>query len=177
MIPNNKNTVCLWYDHEAEAAARFYANTFPDSQVLGVHYAPADYPAGRAGDVITVSFDPKETPVLALGKKKAELSRADIVKATVEVYREKTPEELAAPDGPTVQARESDHYFAASDLYRELARVAGSVALSEQIDAEIRGLDAERTELQLDLPLYLDHPAPSDARLKLRAVLMLRQNF
>ena len=30
----NKNTICLWYDHDAEEAARFYARTFPDS-VLG----------------------------------------------------------------------------------------------------------------------------------------------
>jgi predicted 3-demethylubiquinone-9 3-methyltransferase (glyoxalase superfamily) len=66
MTPSNKNTVCLWYDHEAEAAARFYANTFPDSQVLGVHYAPADYPAGRAGDVITVSFTVMGIPCLGI---------------------------------------------------------------------------------------------------------------
>ena len=24
-----KNTICLWYDKDAEAAARFYAETFP----------------------------------------------------------------------------------------------------------------------------------------------------
>ena len=66
MTPSNKNTVCLWYDHEAEAAARFYAKTFPDSQVLAVHHAPADYPAGRAGDVITVSFTVMGIPCLGL---------------------------------------------------------------------------------------------------------------
>ena len=31
-----KNTICLWYDHDAEAAARFYAETFPDSSVAGL---------------------------------------------------------------------------------------------------------------------------------------------
>ena len=52
----NKNTVCLWYNHDAEEAARFYALTFPDSQVTAVHRAPSDYPAGKTGDVLTVEF-------------------------------------------------------------------------------------------------------------------------
>jgi predicted 3-demethylubiquinone-9 3-methyltransferase (glyoxalase superfamily) len=51
-----KNTICLWYDKDAEAAARFYASTFPDSRVLAVHRAPSDYPSGKAGDVLTVDF-------------------------------------------------------------------------------------------------------------------------
>ena len=51
-----KNTICLWFDRDAEAAARFYARTFPDSEVLAVHRAPADYPSGKAGDVLTVEF-------------------------------------------------------------------------------------------------------------------------
>jgi predicted 3-demethylubiquinone-9 3-methyltransferase (glyoxalase superfamily) len=50
------NTICIWYDGEAEAAARFYASVFPDSHVDGMHLAPADYPSGRKGDVITVEF-------------------------------------------------------------------------------------------------------------------------
>src|SRR5262245_25570059 len=52
----NKNTICLWYDHDAEEAARFYARTFPDSKVVAVHKAPSDYPGGKAGDVLTVDF-------------------------------------------------------------------------------------------------------------------------
>ena len=52
----NKNTICLWYDHDAEDAARFYARTFPDSAVGAVHRAPADFPGGKAGDVLTVAF-------------------------------------------------------------------------------------------------------------------------
>jgi predicted 3-demethylubiquinone-9 3-methyltransferase (glyoxalase superfamily) len=51
-----KNTICLWFDSEAETAAHFYAETFPDSEVTGVHRAPADYPSGKAGDVLTVEF-------------------------------------------------------------------------------------------------------------------------
>ena len=42
-----KNTICLWFDNEAETAAQFYAQTFPDSAVKAVHRAPSDYPGGR----------------------------------------------------------------------------------------------------------------------------------
>src|SRR5258707_11714027 len=52
-----KNTICLWYDGDAEAAARFYAETFPDSAVGAVHRAPGDYPSGKKGDVLTVEFN------------------------------------------------------------------------------------------------------------------------
>lgn len=51
-----KNTVCLWFDHDAEAAARFYAATFPDSTFHAVHRAPGDFPGGKQGDVLTVEF-------------------------------------------------------------------------------------------------------------------------
>src|SRR5882724_682145 len=51
-----KNTICLWYDKDAEAAARFYAETFPNSAVGTVHRAPGDYPSGKKGDVLTVEF-------------------------------------------------------------------------------------------------------------------------
>lgn len=51
-----KNTVCLWFDHDAEAAARFYAATFPDSAFHAVHRAPGDFPGGKQGDVLTVEF-------------------------------------------------------------------------------------------------------------------------
>ena len=47
---------CLWYDGQAEQAATFYASVFPDSHVDAIHRAPADYPAGKAGDVLTVEF-------------------------------------------------------------------------------------------------------------------------
>jgi predicted 3-demethylubiquinone-9 3-methyltransferase (glyoxalase superfamily) len=51
-----KNTICLWYDDDAEGAARFYARTFPNSAVGAVMRAPADFPSGKAGDVLTVEF-------------------------------------------------------------------------------------------------------------------------
>jgi hypothetical protein len=59
----NKNTICLWYDHDAEEAARFYARTFPDSEVGAVLRAPSDYPAGRAGDLLTRRLHGLRRPV------------------------------------------------------------------------------------------------------------------
>jgi len=61
-----KNTICLWYEKDAEAAARFYAATFPDSKVTAVHKSPGDYPGGKAGDVITVDFTVLGIPCLGL---------------------------------------------------------------------------------------------------------------
>ncbi|HET6389578.1 VOC family protein [Hyphomicrobium sp.] len=61
-----KNTICLWYDKDAEAAAQFYAKTFPDSAVHAVHPAPGDYPSGRAGDVLTVEFTVAGVPCLGI---------------------------------------------------------------------------------------------------------------
>lgn len=51
-----KNTICVWYDKDAEEAARFYAQTFPDSAVGTVIRAPGDYPSGKQGDVLVVEF-------------------------------------------------------------------------------------------------------------------------
>lgn len=62
----HKNTICLWYDGTAEEAARFYAETFPDSSVDAVHRAPADFPGGKAGDVLTVQFTVLGIPCLGL---------------------------------------------------------------------------------------------------------------
>lgn len=56
MINPAKNTICLWYDRDAEEAARFYAKTFPDSAVGEVYHAPGDFPSGKQGNVLTVSF-------------------------------------------------------------------------------------------------------------------------
>ena len=61
-----KNTVCIWYDRDAEAAARFYARTFPDSSVGAVHLAPGDFPSGKKGDVLTVEFKVMGIPCLGL---------------------------------------------------------------------------------------------------------------
>ena len=61
-----KNTICLWYDKDAEAAARFYAETFPDSAVGAIHRAPGDYPSGKKGDVLTVDFTVAGVPCMGL---------------------------------------------------------------------------------------------------------------
>jgi predicted 3-demethylubiquinone-9 3-methyltransferase (glyoxalase superfamily) len=63
----NKNTICLWYDNkDAEAAARFYAETFPDSSVGGVYRAPGAYPSGKQGEVLTVDFTVLGIPCMGL---------------------------------------------------------------------------------------------------------------
>src|SRR4026208_2059000 len=61
-----KKTICLWYDGDAEDAARFYAKTFPDSSVDAVHHTPGDFPSGQKGDVLTVAFTVMGIPCLGL---------------------------------------------------------------------------------------------------------------
>lgn len=51
-----KNTICLWFNGGAEEAAKFYAETFPESFVHSVTRAPSDYPSGKEGEVLTVHF-------------------------------------------------------------------------------------------------------------------------
>ena len=61
-----KNTVCLWFDKDAQEAANFYAATFPDSKVTAVHKAPSDNPSGKQGDVLTVAFTVLGIPCLGI---------------------------------------------------------------------------------------------------------------
>ena len=61
-----KNTICLWFDKDALEAARFYAATFPNSEVTVVHQAPGDYPSGKKGDVLTVDFTVVGIPCMGL---------------------------------------------------------------------------------------------------------------
>ena len=61
-----KNTICIWYDRDAEAAAQFYASVFPDSAVGAVHRAPGDYPSGTEGDVLVVAFSVCGIPCIGL---------------------------------------------------------------------------------------------------------------
>lgn len=61
-----KNTICLWYERDAEEAARFYADTFPDSSVGEIVRAPGDFPSGKEGDVLTVWFTVMGIPCLGL---------------------------------------------------------------------------------------------------------------
>jgi predicted 3-demethylubiquinone-9 3-methyltransferase (glyoxalase superfamily) len=59
-------TPCLWFDGNAEEAARFYASLLPDSRVDAVHTAPGDYPAGKSGSVLSVEFTLMGRPFLGL---------------------------------------------------------------------------------------------------------------
>ncbi|HML96096.1 MAG TPA: VOC family protein [Thermodesulfobacteriota bacterium] len=61
-----KNTICLWYNHDAEEAAHFYARTFPDSKVGAVHRAPSDFPGGKEGDALVVHFTVCGVPCIGL---------------------------------------------------------------------------------------------------------------
>ena len=66
MMNPPRNTICLWYDRDAEEAARFYASVFPDSSVGAVHRAPGDFPSGKEGDVLTVEFTVLGIPCIGL---------------------------------------------------------------------------------------------------------------
>ena len=57
---------CIWYDHGAEDAARFYAETFPDSSVGKIHRAPSDNPSTAEGAVLMVEFTVCGLPCLGL---------------------------------------------------------------------------------------------------------------
>jgi 2-polyprenyl-6-hydroxyphenyl methylase/3-demethylubiquinone-9 3-methyltransferase len=59
-------TICLWFDRDAEAAARFYAATFPDSELRGVQSAPADFPGGKEGDALVVEFTVLGIPCIGI---------------------------------------------------------------------------------------------------------------
>jgi predicted 3-demethylubiquinone-9 3-methyltransferase (glyoxalase superfamily) len=61
-----KNVICIWYDNDAEEAARFYAKTFPNSAVKAVHKAPGDFPGGKQGQVLTVEFTVVGVPCVGL---------------------------------------------------------------------------------------------------------------
>jgi 2-polyprenyl-6-hydroxyphenyl methylase/3-demethylubiquinone-9 3-methyltransferase len=61
-----KNTICLWFDRGALDAARFYAETIPESSVGAIMRAPSDYPDGKEGDVLTVEFTVAGIPCVGL---------------------------------------------------------------------------------------------------------------
>jgi predicted 3-demethylubiquinone-9 3-methyltransferase (glyoxalase superfamily) len=62
----SKNTICLWYEHNAEEAARFYCETFPDSKLDAIIHAPGDYPDGKKGEVLVVEFTVAGIPCIGL---------------------------------------------------------------------------------------------------------------
>ena len=55
-MTSQKITPCLWFDGNSEQAARFYTSVFPDSRINEVNRSPSDYPSGKAGDVLIVTF-------------------------------------------------------------------------------------------------------------------------
>jgi predicted 3-demethylubiquinone-9 3-methyltransferase (glyoxalase superfamily) len=61
-----KNTICIWYNRDAVEAARFYAQTFPDSSVGAIHRAPSDNPSSKEGDILTVEFTVMGIPCIGL---------------------------------------------------------------------------------------------------------------
>lgn len=61
-----KNTICIWFDKDAEAAARFYAETFSESSVGAIVHAPGDYPSGTEGDILVVEFTVVGIPCIGL---------------------------------------------------------------------------------------------------------------
>lgn len=62
----HKNTICLWFERDAEEAARFYTSLFPHSSLGAIQKAPTDYPDGKAGDVLTVEFVVAGIPCIGL---------------------------------------------------------------------------------------------------------------
>jgi predicted 3-demethylubiquinone-9 3-methyltransferase (glyoxalase superfamily) len=65
-MPIAKNTICLWYDKDAEAAAKFYASVFPDSKVGQIWRSPSDNPGNKEGDVLVVEFTVCGIPCIGL---------------------------------------------------------------------------------------------------------------
>jgi 2-polyprenyl-6-hydroxyphenyl methylase/3-demethylubiquinone-9 3-methyltransferase len=61
-----KATICLWFNRDAEEAARFYAATFPDSELKSVQHAPADFPGGKEGDALVVEFTVLGIPCIGI---------------------------------------------------------------------------------------------------------------
>ena len=61
-----KNTICLWFERDAEAAARFYAKTFPNSAFGRVQHAPSNFPGGKKDDPLIVEFTVVGIPCIAI---------------------------------------------------------------------------------------------------------------
>ncbi|MFU7527902.1 VOC family protein [Qipengyuania sp. ASV99] len=64
-----KMATCLWFAGDAEAAAKLYCGLFPNSTISRIDRAPADYPGGKAGDVLTIGFTLLGQPFMGLNGK------------------------------------------------------------------------------------------------------------
>ena len=67
----SKVSPCLWFDGEAEEAARFYVSLLPDSRIENVQKNSIDSPAGKAGSVLVVDFTLAGQRFMALNGGKA----------------------------------------------------------------------------------------------------------
>lgn len=65
-MAEGKLALCLWLDQGAEEAAKFYCRVFPDSRIDRIDRSPADWPGGKAGDVLTINFTLLGMPVMAM---------------------------------------------------------------------------------------------------------------
>ena len=61
-----KITPCLWFNGQAEEAAKFYVSLLPNSRIDQIYRSPADTPSGPAGTVLTVEFTLAGTGYLGL---------------------------------------------------------------------------------------------------------------
>ena len=59
-------TPCLWFDGNAEEAARFWCGLLPDSRITQIARAPIDNPSTLEGAVLTVEFELMGRPYLGL---------------------------------------------------------------------------------------------------------------
>ena len=50
----SKVSPCLWFDGEAEEAAKLYVSLLPDSRIETIQKNSVDSPAGKAGSVLVV---------------------------------------------------------------------------------------------------------------------------
>ena len=145
-----KNTICLWYDKDAEAAATFYAATFPDTKITGISRAPTDYPGGgKAGDALTVEFILMGVPCIGLnGGPHFKLSEA----ASISVM--------------TGDQDETDRLWAALTADGGQESMCGWLkdrfGLSWQI-------------VPADLPKYIAHPDPVAAGRAMKAMLQMKK--
>ena len=62
----SKISPCLWFDGQAEEAAQFYTQLFPDSRIDNVSRSASDNPSGKKGDVLTVNFTLRGVPFVGL---------------------------------------------------------------------------------------------------------------
>ena len=84
--------ICLWFENrDAAEAARFYADTFPNSSVGDTMRAPGDYPSGKEGDELTVEFTVLGLPCIGLNGGPAGWAPNESFSLSVETeYQEET---------------------------------------------------------------------------------------